>query len=347
MEKIIIAVIAVIFLLILFFIFRVVKLLAQSKPKKDSRTAFLKGNKLSASLLLGFMIVGLGGMVFYTYKASVHFLPEPASVHGDEIDRMFNWTLLITGIVFFLTQILLFYYSYRYQYKPGRNAFYYPINYTIEFFWTAIPTVTFIGLFYFGFISWKKIMKPATEDSIPIEVLGQQFSWMVRYPGPDGELGTVDYRNIDPINQFGLRLTDKNGFDDFMPMQLHLPKGIPVELKIRARDVLHSVFLPHFRVKMDAVPGMPTRFNFTAKYTTEEMREITGNPGFDYELACTELCGRGHFAMRFLVVVEEPEAFWQWYEGQESWLAKNPEYLEMIPANLRELAYNQVESAND
>ena len=100
--------------------------------------------------------------------------------------------------------------------------------------------------------------------------------------------------------------------------------------KIRARDVLHSVFLPHFRQKMDAVPGMPTNFWFTPIYTTDEMKSITGNPDFKYELACTEVCGKGHFGMKFLLVVDEPEDFENWYSSQESFLKKNPDYLAKV-----------------
>src|SRR5690606_18298201 len=113
-------------------------------------------------------------------------------------------------------------------------------------------------------------------------------------------------------NEFGLDFTDRSSFDDFIPRELYLPKGRPVEIKIRARDVLHSFYLPHFRVKMDAVPGMPTRFGFTPTKTTEEMREETGNPDFNYELACAEVCGRGHFSMRMIVVVLEPEEYDKW-----------------------------------
>jgi cytochrome c oxidase subunit 2 len=143
---------------------------------------------------------------------------------------------------------------------------------------------------------------------------------------------------IDAVNEFGLDLSDKNTFDDFKSLELHLPKGKEVLLKIRAKDVLHSVFLPHFRVKMDAVPGMPTQFKFVATKTTAEMRDEIGNQNFNYELACTEICGRGHFSMKMTVVVDEPEAYEQWKKGQEAWLKQNPDYLNKVPAALREAA---------
>jgi cytochrome c oxidase subunit 2 len=123
-----------------------------------------------------------------------------------------------------------------------------------------------------------------------------------------------------------------------------LPKGVPVQLKIRARDVLHSVFMPHFRVKMDAVPGMPTTFWFTPTKTTEEMRSELGNPDFNYELACTEVCGRGHFGMRKLIIVHEPEDFKKWLKEQESFLSRNPDYLKKVPDGLKKLAALQIKN---
>jgi cytochrome c oxidase subunit 2 len=123
-----------------------------------------------------------------------------------------------------------------------------------------------------------------------------------------------------------------------MAREIHIPKNRPVLLKIRAKDVLHSVFLPHFRVKMDAVPGMPTKFWFVADKTTKEMRAELNNPEFNYELACTEVCGRGHFSMRKILIVEDEADFNKWVASQPTWLSRNREYLSKVPANLREKA---------
>ena len=190
-----------------------------------------------------------------------------------------------------------------------------------------------------GLNAWNDITGPASEDAEVIEVIGQQFAWTVRYPGvKDKQLGKVDYRLIDEINEFGLDLKDQNTHDDFKALELHIPVGKEVLLKIRAKDVLHSVFLPHFRVKMDAVPGMPTQFKFTATKTTQQMRDETHNPEFNYEMACTEICGRGHFSMRMIVIVEDEASYEKWKAGQDSWLKQNPDKLAEVPANLREAA---------
>jgi cytochrome c oxidase subunit 2 len=89
---------------------------------------------------------------------------------------------------------------------------------------------------------------------------------------------------------------------------------------------------------MDAVPGMPTQFKFKATKTTEEMRTETGNPNFNYELACTEICGKGHFSMRMPVIVEDRESYDRWKASQEAWLKQNPDYLKNVPAQLKEAA---------
>jgi cytochrome c oxidase subunit 2 len=132
--------------------------------------------------------------------------------------------------------------------------------------------------------------------------------------------------------------TDKAAFDDFIPTALHVPKGRPVLLNIRARDVIHSVYSPHFRLQMNAVPGMPTRFWFVPTKSTADMRLETGNPEFNYELVCNKICGKGHYAMRYIIIVDEPEDYDQWYADQQSWLKLNDDYLSEVPEELQEMA---------
>ena len=341
MEKLLIAISFGLVLLIIYLIFRfsVLISLARGKPKKVDASS----NQVNAILMLVFLIGGMGLVFWYSARASEQFLPESASVHGDWIDQLFWITMYITGVVFVVTQTLLFYFSYRYRYRPGRTAYFYPHNNTLEIAWTVIPAITFVVMFLAGLDAWNKITAPAPQDAVVIEIVGQQFSWQVRYPGPDGSLGAYDYQLIDATNSVGMDFTDRASFDDFTPMQVHIPKGKPVLLRIRAKDVMHSVFLPQFRLKMDAVPGMPTRFHFVAKYTTQEMRDKLGQPEFNYELACAELCGRGHFAMRLVVVVEEEKDFNAWYQQQEPWLKQNPEYLAQVPEDLKALAKVTIE----
>jgi cytochrome c oxidase subunit 2 len=262
-----------------------------------------------------------------------------ASVHGKETDRLFWITMAITVIAFVIISIIMFVFLYQYRYNPARRAKFFPDNHYLELTWTIIPAIVLALLIFTGLRTWNDITGPASKDAEVIELIAQQFAWTARYPGvKDKSLGKVNYKLIDAVNEFGLDLSDKNSFDDFKSLELHLPVGQEVLLKIRAKDVIHSVFLPHFRVKMDAVPGMPTQFKFKATKTTEQMRDELGNPNFNYELACTEICGRGHFSMKMSVIVEDQEAYERWKASQEAWLKQNPDYLNKVPAELKEAA---------
>ena len=203
--------------------------------------------------------------------------------------------MAVTVVAFMIISVIMFVFIYQYQYREGQKAKYFPDNHYLELAWTIIPAIVLAVLIFTGLRAWNDITAPASKDAELVEVIGQQFAWTARYPGvKDNALGKVNYKLIDNIgNEFGLDLTDKNSFDDFKSLELHLPVDKEILLKIRAKDVLHSVFLPHFRVKMDAVPGMPTQFKFKVTKTTQQMRDELGNPNFNYEMACTEICGRG------------------------------------------------------
>lgn len=333
-------------LAILFLIFRLHTLVGVIKQTESKPGAGF--NKVNAVLFMVFLIVGLILMSWYSVKYFDLYQQPIASEHGVETDRLFWITMVITGIVFLITQILLFFFSYKYQHRPDRKALFFPDNNRLEFIWTIVPAIVLTVLVVYGLFVWNKVMKPAPDNAEVIEVMGYQFAWKVRYPGKDGELGAHDFRLIDATNEFGLDFKDRQAFDDFTPREMHLPKGHPVEFRIRARDVLHSVFAPHFRLKMDAVPGMPTRFWFIPTKSTAEMRAETGKADFNYEIACTEVCGRGHFSMRLIVVVDEPAEYEKWKSEQQPWLAKNPEYMAKVPDNLKELALvkSQIEQKN-
>lgn len=329
---------ALLVLAILYMIFRVGNLVSIAKGTRDDAAS--SNNGLQAGLFVVFMILSLGGFFWYSFAHFDTYTLPVASIHGKETDTLFWITMGVTVVAFVIISIVMFVFIYQYRYQEGRKAKYFPDNHYLELAWTIIPAIVLAVLIFTGLRTWNSITAPASKDAEVIELVAQQFAWTARYPGvKDKELGKISYKLIDNFgNEFGLDLTDKNSFDDFKSLELHIPKGQEVLLKIRAKDVLHSVFLPHFRVKMDAVPGMHTQFKFVATKTTEEMRMETGNPNFNYELACAEICGRGHFSMKMPVVVQEPEEYEQWKASQEAWLKQNPKYLEKIPAALREAA---------
>ncbi|MCU0420263.1 MAG: cytochrome c oxidase subunit II, partial [Cyclobacteriaceae bacterium] len=257
---------AVLILAILYMLFRVGRLVDVAKGKREEDVE--EGtNNLQAYLLLLFMVVSM--VAFYWYSFS-HFdeytLPESASAHGRVTDGLFWTTMWITLFSFSIIFVVMFWFTFKYRYQKQRKAVFFADNHKLEIVWTVIPAIVLALLIFSGLRAWSDITSPAGENAEVVEVVAQQFAWTARYPGvKDKELGQVNYKMIDASNEFGLNLADANTHDDFKSLELHLPPDKEILLKIRAKDVLHSVFLPHFRVKMDAVPGLQTHFKFVAE----------------------------------------------------------------------------------
>ncbi len=325
MQTFFIVAILVLGFLITFQIAKASEYVAVLRGEERSRK---QSNKINAFLLLAFLVVGLIGVYYCNEKLKGKILGEPASDHGVLVDRMLYITLAITFIVFVITQVALFWFSYKYQESDKRKAFFYPHNNKLELIWTAIPAITLTILVGFGIFYWFKITGDAPKDAMQVEVVGKQFGWEFRYPGKDGILGKKYFKNVSPENNnpAGQLWDDPANYDDvFVEQEMHLVVNKPVKLVIGAKDVIHDVGLAHFRMKMDAVPGTPTTMWFTPKYTTKEMKEKTGNPDFVYEISCDQMCGKGHWSMRGTIVVETQEEFDAWLAG------KKPQYLVANP----------------
>lgn len=284
-----------------------------------------------------FLIATIGSAVYYKNYMMGYGPHVSASEHGHQIDHIWNLTVFFTGIVFIGTQFLLFYFAWKYREKKGRSAAFIHDNLKLELLWTIIPSIVLVILLLRGLIAWNDIMADVKEDDeyMEIEVMGMQFNWLIRYPGEDNMLGARDFRLTSGVNPIGQVWSDPKNLDDLQPSEIVLPVGKKVRVRILAREVLHSFFLPHFRVKMDAVPGMPTYFVFTPSITTEQYRQqlseypeyqVPADPSdpngpqkwevFDYELACAELCGSGHFSMRKVVRVVEEDEYNAWLASQ-------------------------------
>jgi cytochrome c oxidase subunit II len=331
--------IAVGILLLLSIIWMVYRIQTLVSVVKGSDKKIATGsNKVNAFMFVLFLVGGGILMFWYSIKEFDNYNLPVASEHGVITDQLFWITMAVTGIVFLITHVLLFWFPYKYQYKETRKADFYPDNNKLEVIWTVVPAVVLALLVIGGWKAWSDITAPAPEKSHVVEIMGYQFAWEVRYPGLDNVLGEHDYRLISASNVSGVDFSDKNSFDDFTSPVVVIPKGEPVLFKIRARDVLHSVFAPHMRLKMDAVPGMPTRFWFTPTKTTEEMRAELNDPEFVYEIACTEICGRGHFSMKKEIRVVEPEEYRKWLSDQKPYIVNNPSLVADLPSDLKELA---------
>lgn len=307
---------AIVLVLIIFF--QVGKLGEVADTLRDEEKAEMRNNNLQATLFLITLILGMGAIIWSAFYYSGMYLPEPSSEHGMWIRSMFFWTLVSTVPVFILTHILLFGFAYQYKGEKSKLGYYFPENHKLELIWTLVPAVVMIGLVTVGIYYWNVIFEPAKPDAIVIEATAQQFKWDLRYAGQDNKLGEKRVRLIDlENNPWGQNWNDATNKDDFSADTLRLPLGKEVLVKINALDVLHNFYLPHFRVKMDAVPGIPTQFKFTPTKTTKQMREELGQPDFHYELACAELCGKSHYNMRKVVVVDTEEDFNKWLKEQK------------------------------
>jgi cytochrome c oxidase subunit 2 len=234
---------------------------------------------------------------------------------------MFTLTTVLTLIVFFITQIALFGFLFLYRGSDKRKAYFYPHNNTIEKIWTIIPAIVLTMLVVFGFFTWEKVMNTTeVKGDINIDVTGHQFQWELRYPGKDGKLGATNYTLYSGLNILGIDFKDPNSFDDLKADTLVLPVNKSIRINIHAQDVIHSLYMPHFRVQLNAVPGLPTFFKFVPTITTAEMRVRTDNPKFEYLLYCNKICGSAHYNMQKVVRVVTQEEYQDWIARQKPYL---------------------------
>jgi cytochrome c oxidase subunit 2 len=303
-----------------------------------------KNNRAQGNYMLLFMIAFLILSVVSAFIYKNYMLGygphAAASAHGGKLDSLFNITLFFTGIIFILTHIALFYFTWKYKSVPGRKAVHWSHNNMLEIVWSVVPAIVMTFLVIKGLIAWNEVMADVGPDEEVIEIgaTGYQFAWHLRYPGPDGVLGERNFKLINGLNPIGQDWTDEKNLDDFHPDEIVLPVGKKVRVRINSRDVLHNFYLPHFRVKMDAVPGIPTYFVFTPTKTTEDYRlelskyeeyNVPTDPtdpesnmlweDFNYELACAELCGASHFSMRRTVRIVSESEYEDWLATQQSY----------------------------
>ena len=269
------------------------------------------------------LVVGLYGAYWSYTVQGAQILPDAASEHGEKIDSMFNITLIITTIVFVVTHILLFLFAYKYKHSTKKRAYYLAHNNTLEKYWTVIPAIVLTVLVLMGFFTWRGITNVSKDDmkaAIQVDVTAHQFAWDVRYGGKDNTNGKKNYKligSLNGLNNLGLDLADAKNYDDLKVAEIVLPVGKSVRFTLGSQDVLHSFYMPHFRVQMNCVPGMATYFQFTPKITTAEMRDKTNDPKFSYQLYCAKICGGSHYNMKFAVRVVSAKEYASWLKEQK------------------------------
>ena len=325
-----------VFFVIATFFWQFFKLLGLTK--KD-QVATEQENNINGWLMLGLGAFIYGLMVYSMVQGRVVLLPRlSASLEGEDIDKLFVITMGLIIFVQFVTQFLIYYFTFKYRGINGRKALFYADSHKLEMWWTIAPTIVLSVLIIYGLWTWNNVQDLSqSENPLIIEVYAKQFQWEARYAGEDNELGVGHVNFIKGINTMGVDMSDKHSADDIPVRELHLPKGRKVIFKFRSQDVLHSAYMPHFRAQINCVPGMTTSFGFTPTVTTEEMRldedtkakfdainELRRSEGneeiveFDYLLLCNKICGASHYNMQMKVVVQEEADFNKWLKEQKT-----------------------------
>lgn len=303
---------------------------------KNNPIATEKDNDIQGKLFIVFMVGFYLLMAYCLIFFQDLMLPDSASVEGEDYDNLYVITFWLIGIVQFITQALLYFFSYKYRGIKGRKATFFADSHKLELIWTTIPTVVLAVLILYGLSIWNDVTDLEGDDAILVEIYAKQFAWEARYAGRDNELGRGNVRNIKGANTIGIDMSDVNSHDDIPVRELHLPVGKKVVFKFRSQDVLHSAYMPHFRAQMNCVPGMVTEFGFTPKFTTHEMRQqrdvmkkvsrvniaraAKGEEPyeFDYLLLCNKICGSSHYNMQMKIVVDSEKDYLIWLNQQKT-----------------------------
>lgn len=260
-------------------------------------------------IALIFFLVVIGSLVFHVWTP---WWWTPVASNWGVIDDTIALTFWVTGTVFIIIGLFVAYCIWKFKYDPNKRADYKPEDKKLEINLTLITTVGVIALLAPGLFVWNKYVN-VPKDALEIEVLAYQWGWKYRLPGKDGKLGKSDIKLIKDKNIFGIDPKDPNGKDDILvdSNELNIEINKPVKILIRSVDVLHNFFVPQFRAKMDAVPGLITYYWFEP------------NKLGKYEVLCYEYCGTGHYGMRGKVTVSNENDY-------KTWIAKQPTFEKSI-----------------
>lgn len=248
----------------------------------------------------------------YFFLAKTWWLPTGASAIAAQMDHHFTVTFILMGAVFVAAQLILGYFAWRYRERGSGPAAHYSHGHNgLEIAWTVLTFVLFVGLNLASGSIWaSERFRPAQPGALQVEVTGMQFQWYFRYAGADGKFGATKPELVDPSaggeSALGLDPGDPASKDDVVTGAMVVPVNREVEVILRAHDVIHSFFVPAMRFKQDAVPGLAIHMHFTPISTG------------DYEIACAELCGLGHYRMHGMLKVVSQEEFDKWLAAREA-----------------------------
>ncbi|MCL2656711.1 MAG: cytochrome c oxidase subunit II [Betaproteobacteria bacterium] len=257
------------------------------------------------ALAIVLILLALGSVAFH-FLNPWHATPVASNWGG--IDHTLTLTLVITAIVFVAVNLFVAYTVIRFRHREGAQAAYQPHDKKLELWLIGITSVGIVAMLAPGLRVYSQMIH-APRNVIQVEVLGQQWQWSFRLPGRDGKLGRSDIRFVSAANPFGLDPNDPNAQDDVLIEggELLLPLGHPIQFLLRSKDVVHDFYVPQFRVKLDMVPGMVSRF------------WLTPTRSGTFEIACAKYCGLGHYHMSGHVKVVDAVQF-------QTWLASQPTF---------------------
>ena len=257
---------------------------------------------MALALALVLALITISSMV--VFAGQYWWFPVLASEHGGAIDEQIVWTFVLCGVIFFAAQIGLGWADLPLP-RPG------PADSLLS---RQQPDGSGLDGSHHHHVHRdqpagaeglaERYFARAPRGALQIEVVGQQFVWNIRYPGPDGKFGRTDIHLVDDAagNPLGLDDTDAAALDDIVVPTMAVPINRPVELILRSKDVTHSFFVRELRLKQDTVPGMVIPAHFTATRLGQ------------YEIVCTELCGLGHYKMRSFLDVLSEQDYEKWLE---------------------------------
>jgi len=352
--------------------------LSSKLRKRGEHEISERDNRLNGMLMLTFMLIFFGAMIYLMIAYGWTGRGEAATEHGVRLDWLMKLNMVIVFAVFFGTNFMLFYFAYKYAKKPGAKALYFPHSTKLELLWTVVPAMALLVIIVLGLIEWDNATAKPSQEAIVVELYSKQFDWTARYSGKDNVLGKHDYKATSDKNTLGIvnketldyainklkndtllgidaiekKLNDKNlifsveerkkmkktlkrneeihrllvqlrnrhdatldaqSWDDIIVAgpaeKLYLCVNQEYEFNFRSKDVIHSALFPNFRVQMNTVPGMATRFKMTPNITTAEMRRRKNDPNFDFSLLCNKICGGSHYKMYMLIEVLEKEEY--------------------------------------
>jgi cytochrome c oxidase subunit 2 len=237
------------------------------------------------------------------------YMPIQASAHAAEIDHMtilVHWLMLVLFVgwgIFFLFVLVRFRSGAnpRASYTGAKGK----ISKGLE---VAIAVIEGVLLVFYAIPAWatRVTQLPSESEAVVVRVVGEQFAWNIHYPGPDGKFGRTDIGRVSADNPIGLDRGDPDAKDDVTTInQLYLPENRPALVHLSSKDVIHSFGLYEMRIKQDAIPGMTIPVWFVPTRVGE------------YEIACSQLCGLGHFRMRGFLTIQRDADFRKWQDDQQ------------------------------